>query len=62
MEAGRSRSKKKNSMTDSIDNIQERLSGAMPAASAKSGAMWAASADVRLVAASESTNKRGVLV
>jgi hypothetical protein len=49
-------------MTDSIDNIQERLSGAMPAASAKSGAMWAASADVRLVAASESTNKRGVLV
>ena len=62
MEVGRSRSNSKNSMTDSIDNIEERTSGAMSASSAKSGAMWATSTGVRLVAASESSNKCGVLV
>ena len=49
-------------MTDSIDNIQERTAGAMSAASAKAGAMLAASAGVCLAAASKSSNKRGVLV
>jgi hypothetical protein len=62
MDVGCSRSNNKNSMADSIDNIQERTSGAMSAASAKSGAMSAASAGVCLVAASESANKRGALV
>jgi hypothetical protein len=34
MEAGHSRSDNKNSMTDSIENIQKRTAGAMSAASA----------------------------
>ena len=50
MEAGRSRSGNKSSISDSIENIQERTAGAM----------LAASAGVRLAAASPS--KRGVLV
>jgi hypothetical protein len=58
MDVGRSCSNDKNSMADSIDNIQERTSGAMSAASAKSGAMSAASAGIGLAAASESANKR----
>ena len=62
MKVGHSRSNTKNSMTDSINNIQERMSGVMLAVSAKSGAMPVVSAGVRLVAASESVNKRGVLV
>jgi hypothetical protein len=62
MDVSRSRSNNKNSMADSIDNIQERTSGAMLAASAKSGAMLAASAGVCLAAASESANKRDALV
>jgi hypothetical protein len=49
-------------MTDFIDTIQERTSGAMSAASAKAGAILAVSAGVCLAAASESANKRGVLV
>ena len=56
MEAGRSRSNKKYSMTDSIENIQERTAGAMLVASAPS-------AGVLLAATSErSASKRGVLV
>jgi hypothetical protein len=62
MDVGCSRSNNKNSMADSIDNIQERTSGAMSAASAKSGAMSGASAGVCLAAASGSANKRGALV
>jgi hypothetical protein len=62
MDVGRSHSNNKNSMADSIDNIQERTSGAMLAASAKSGAMSAASAGICLVAASESANKRGAFL
>jgi len=50
IEAGHSRSGNKSSISDSIENIQERTAGAMSAASA----------GVRLVAASSS--KRGVLV
>jgi hypothetical protein len=61
MEVGRSRANNKNSMTDSIDNIQKRTAGAMLAVSAKSGAIMAASASMRS-AASASTSKRGVLV
>ena len=53
MEAGRSCSDNKNSMTDSIENIQERTAGAI---------MSAASAGVRLAAASASASKYGVLV
>jgi hypothetical protein len=52
LEAGRSRSDIRNSMTDSIENIQERTAGAM----------LAASAGVRLAAASASASKQGVLV
>jgi len=52
MEAGCSRSDNKNSMTDSIENIQERTAGAMSVASA----------GLRLAAGSASTSKRGVLV
>ena len=56
MEAGCSRSSKKYSMTDSIQNIQERTAGAMSVASAPS-------AGVCLVATSERSNsKHGVLV
>jgi len=56
MEAGRSRSNKKYSMTDSIQNIQERTASAMLVASAPS-------AGVRLVATSErSDSKCSVLV
>ncbi len=62
MDVSRSRSNNKNSMADSIDNIQERTSGAMSAASAKSGAMLAARAGVCLAAASESANKRGAFL
>jgi len=62
MEVGRSRSNNKNSMTDSIDNIEERTSGAMSASSAESGAISLASTGICLAAASESANKRGVLV
>ena len=54
MEAGRSRSGNKSSISDSIENIQERTAGAMSAAR---------SAGVRLAAASgASASKRGVLV
>ena len=54
MEAGRSRSDNKSSISDSIENIQERTAGAMSAAR---------SAGVRLAAASgASASKRGVLV
>jgi hypothetical protein len=53
MDAGRSCSDNKNSMTDSIENIQERTAGAI---------MSAASAGVRLAAASASASKYGVLV
>ena len=49
-------------MTDSIDTIRETTSGAMSAASAKAGAMLAASAGVCLAAASKSAKKCGVLV
>jgi hypothetical protein len=52
MEAGRSHSDNRNSMTDSIENIQERTAGAM----------LAASSGVRLAAASASASKHGVLV
>ena len=52
MEAGRSCSDNKNSMTDSIENIQERTAGAM----------LVASAGVRLAAASASATKHSVLV
>jgi hypothetical protein len=52
MEAGRSRSDNKKSMTDSIENIQERMAGAM----------LAASAGVRLAAASTCASKHGVMV
>ena len=52
MEFGRSRSDNRNSMTDSIENIQERTSGGM----------LVASAGICLVAASASASKRGVLV
>ncbi len=56
MEAGRSRSNKKYSMTDSIENIQERTAGAMSVVSAPS-------AGVHLAATSErSASKCGVLV
>jgi len=62
MDVSHSRSNNKNSMADSIDNIQERTSGAMLVASAKLGAMLAASAGVCLAAASESANKRGAFL
>ncbi len=62
MNVDRSHSNNKNSMADSIDNIQERMSGEMSAASAKSGAMSAASACVCLAAGSESANKRGAFL
>jgi hypothetical protein len=52
MESGCSRSDNRNSMTGSIENIQERTAGSMSVASA----------GVRLAAASASTSKRGVLV
>ncbi len=52
MEASHSRSDNKNSMTDSIENIQERTSGAM----------LVASAGVHLAAASASASKHRVLV
>ncbi len=52
MDISRSHSNNKNSMADSIDNIQERTSGAMSVVSAKSGAISAASAGVCLAAAS----------
>ena len=52
MEAGRSRSDNKSSISGSIENIQERTAGAM----------LAASAGVRLAAASASASKNGVLV
>ena len=52
MEAGHSCSDNKNSMTDSIENIQERTAGAM----------LVASADVRLAVASASASKHSVLV
>ena len=56
MEAGLSRSNKKYSMTDSIQNIQERTAGAMPVVSAPS-------AGIHLAATSErSDSKCGVLV
>ena len=56
MEAGCSGPNKKYSMTDSIENIQERTAGAMSVASAPS-------AGVRLAATRErSASKRGVLV
>jgi len=56
MEVSRSRSNKKYSMTDSIENIQERTTGAMSVASTPS-------AGVHLTAMSErSASKRGVLV
>ncbi len=56
MEAGRSRSNKKYSMTDSIDNIQERTAGAMLVVSMQN-------AGIRLAATSErSASKHGVLV
>jgi hypothetical protein len=61
MDVSHSHSNNKNSMADSIDNIQERTSGAMLAASAKSGAM-SASAGVCVAAASESANKRGAFL
>ncbi len=53
MEAGRSCSDNKNSMTDSIENIQERTAGAI---------MSAVSAGVCLAAASANASKHGVLV
>jgi len=53
IEAGCSRSDNKNSMTDSIENIQERTAGAI---------MTAVSAGVCLAAASASASKHGVLV
>ena len=62
MDVSHSCSNNKNSMAESIDNIQERTSGAMSAASAKSGAMSAASAGICLAAASESANKRGAFL
>ncbi len=62
MDVSRSHSNNKYSMADSIDNIQERMSGAMLAASANSGAMLAASAGVCLAAASESANKHGAFL
>ncbi len=62
MDVGRSHSNNKNSMADSIDNIQERTSGAMLVVSAKSGAMLVASAGVCLAAANESANKRGAFL
>ena len=52
MESSRTRSDNRKSMTDSIENIQERTAGSM----------LAASAGARLAAASASTSKRGVLV
>jgi hypothetical protein len=52
VESGRSHSDIRNSMTDSIENIKERTSGAM----------LAASAGVHLAAASASTSKHVVLV
>jgi len=52
MESGHSHLDIQNSMTDSIENIQERTSGAM----------LAASAGIHLAAASASTSKRDVLV
>jgi len=56
MEAGRSRSSKKYSMTDSIQNIQERTAGAISVASTSS-------AGVHLATSSErSDSKYGVLV
>ena len=58
METGRSCSNNKTLLQIPL----KRMAGAMLAASAKSGAMWATSAGVRLVAASESANKCGVLV
>ena len=51
----------KNSMTDSIDNIQERTTGAMLAASTILGAMSVASTSMRS-AASARASKRDVLV
>jgi hypothetical protein len=61
MEDGCFRSNKKNAITDSIDNIQERTPGAMLAASARSSAMSTVNTNVRL-AACASANKRSVLV
>jgi len=52
MEFGRSRSDNRNSVTDSIENIQER----------PPGAILVASAGVCLAAAGASASKRGVLV
>ena len=52
MEANRSRSNNKNSMVDSIENIQERTAVAMSVASA----------GICLAAASASASKRSVLV
>ena len=75
LEEANSRANKKKSMTDSIDNIQERTSSAMSMAS--SAKMSAASASTmasasavsasaiaiaRSVAGSERANKRGVCV
>jgi hypothetical protein len=55
MESSRSRSGNKSSISDSIENIQERTAGAMSAARGSAG--------VRLAAASgASASKRGVLV
>jgi hypothetical protein len=73
LEEANSRVNKKKSMTDSIDNIQERTSSAMSmASSAKMSAASAsamasesaasASAIARIVAGSERANKRGVCV
>jgi hypothetical protein len=53
MEAIRSRSNNKNTMTDSIENIQERTAA---------GSMSVASAGICLAAANASASKRGVLV
>ena len=52
MESSRSRSGNKSSISDSIENIQERTAGAM--STVRTG--------VRLAAASASTSKHGVLV
>ena len=52
MEAGCSRSNNKNSMTDSIENIQEKTAGAM----------CAAGAGILLASANASASKHGVLV
>lgn len=52
MESSRSRSGNKSSISDSIENIQERTAGAM----------WAAGAGILLASASASASKHGVLV